>query len=99
MVAWRNFTIHKLQHDTPYTVTDEMNFPTNAAWQAALQQLDESQKKLIEAVTSFPENRLSEIVPQVENRYTFYTLLHGIIHHDLYHTGQIMLIKKALGGN
>ena len=30
--------------------------------------------------------------------YSFYFLLQGILHHDLYHLGQIALLKKALSG-
>jgi uncharacterized damage-inducible protein DinB len=36
---------------------------------------------------------LNEIVPGAE--YDFYTLLHGIIHHDLYHNGQVGILKKS----
>ncbi len=38
---------------------------------------------------------LDTIVPG--RNYSYYTLLHGIVNHDLYHAGQIALIKKGLG--
>lgn len=38
--------------------------------------------------------RLDEGIPKSE--YTFYTMLHGVIHHDIYHSGQIVLLKKML---
>jgi hypothetical protein len=28
--------------------------------------------------------------------YSIYVMLHGVIQHDLYHAGQIALLKKAL---
>jgi len=28
--------------------------------------------------------------------YTRYVVLHGVIQHDLYHAGQIVMLKKAL---
>ena len=31
------------------------------------------------------------------NKYSRYLTLHGIVQHDLYHAGQIALLKKALG--
>jgi uncharacterized damage-inducible protein DinB len=37
---------------------------------------------------------LKDNVPGTE--YDYYTLLHGIIHHDLYHTGQIAAFKKMI---
>jgi hypothetical protein len=35
---------------------------------------------------------LTEIVPGAE--YDFFTLLTGIVNHDLYHAGQIAILKK-----
>jgi len=28
------------------------------------------------------------------SEYDYYTLIHGVIQHDIYHTGQIILLKK-----
>jgi uncharacterized damage-inducible protein DinB len=95
MTSWRNFTIKRLGEDPAYQVSDEMNFPTTTDWSQALRDLEVSQQKLLSALDNFPELKLSELVPHVQSKYTFYTLLHGIIHHDLYHIGQIMLIRKA----
>jgi uncharacterized damage-inducible protein DinB len=97
MTAWRIFTILKLKGDTSYKVTDALNFPLVADWKNVFERLEESQRQILDAIASFPPERLSEIVPHEGYKYTFYTLLHGIIHHDLYHTGQIALIKKAVG--
>jgi hypothetical protein len=36
---------------------------------------------------------LNELIPG--ERYTFYYLLHGVIQHNLYHAGQIAILKKA----
>jgi uncharacterized damage-inducible protein DinB len=95
IVAWRIFTVKKLQGDRDYKVTDDINFPAITDWNEALRSLDESQKNLLSAIESFPEERLKEPVAHIDYKYTYYALLHGIIHHDLYHTGQISLIKKA----
>jgi uncharacterized damage-inducible protein DinB len=95
MTSWRNFTIKKLEGDLDYKVSDEQNFPALKNWSQALQELDESQRNLLAAVEKFPVEKLSELVAGVTQKYTYYTLIHGIIHHDLYHTGQIILITKA----
>jgi uncharacterized damage-inducible protein DinB len=95
MITWRNFVAKRLGKDPAYKVSEDMNFPVVTDWSQVLKDLDESQKKLEAAVADFPADRLSELVPHVESKYTFYTLIHGIIHHDLYHIGQIMLIRKA----
>ena len=95
MTAWRVFTVKKLQGDTTYQINDELNFPSTADWPKAVQLLDDSQTALLKAVENFPVEKLRDLVPHATHRYTFYTLLHGIVHHDLYHLGQIVLIKKA----
>ncbi len=77
---------------------DELNFPPvddsgPQAWARALEALEESQTALVAGLKSFPDERLDEHVDGRE--FTFYFLLHGVIQHDLYHGGQIALLKKA----
>lgn len=92
MTAWRNYVIEQLSGNADFTVSDEMNFPKNAVLNAAIASLKESQKRLIDAITLFPEDRLKQ---KVGNKpYSFQTMLHGIIHHDLYHLGQIALLNR-----
>lgn len=93
MTAWRNFTIKKLQGDVSFDIkTDEMNFPQSKDWNKSLEGLKESQHKLLGLLEDLPDERL---VAFVEGRkYSFQVLLHGIIQHDIYHLGQIQLIKK-----
>lgn len=93
MTAWRNYTVSKLTGGES-TMTEEMNFPDTTEWVVATTGLHKSQTQLLNAIKYFPEERLQEMVPEASHPYTFYTLLHGIIHHDIYHTGQIVLIKK-----
>lgn len=95
MTTWRTYVSKKVNGDPEYKVSDAMNFPSVSDWKKAVAELEESQRNLIEAVERFPSEKLSDLVEGVEHKYTYYTILHGIIHHDLYHTGQIMLIKKA----
>lgn len=95
MTAWRKFVIRRLEGDEHYTVEEHMNFPAVKDWSKTLQDLYESQTRLVELLKTFPGARLSEVVPHGAYRYTYYTLLHGIIHHDVYHIGQISLIKKT----
>jgi uncharacterized damage-inducible protein DinB len=95
MTAWRTYVIEKLKGNDAYKVADELNFPQIKNWKQAVQQLDESQVQLIAAIEKFPEEKLREKVAGFIDPYSYYTLLHSIIHHDLYHTGQIILIKKS----
>jgi hypothetical protein len=95
MTSWRTFVISRLEGNSAFKITDELNFPDVNDWKKVVEDLSQSQSKLLAAVERFPVEKLSELVPGVEHKYTFYTLIHGIIHHDLYHIGQIMLINKT----
>jgi uncharacterized damage-inducible protein DinB len=94
LTAWRTFVIHKLLGDTDYTVAESANFPAGFTWDQTLDSLEKSQSELQDAITKFDGSRLHDLVPHKGYKYTFYGLLHGIIHHDLYHIGQIALAKK-----
>ncbi|WP_333820323.1 DinB family protein [Ohtaekwangia sp.] len=96
MTAWRTFVTHRLRGDTDYKVSDEQNFPTLSDWNIVVRNLEESQAALLQALLQFPQQRLDEKISPGEYNYTFYTLLSGIIHHDLYHLGQIVLLKKTI---
>jgi len=95
MTAWRIFVVKKLEGDQDYKVTEDLNFPVVSDLQKTIAGLEESQVRLLDALAQFPESQLHEIVPHSSYNYSFYTLLHGIVHHDLYHLGQIALLKKS----
>jgi uncharacterized damage-inducible protein DinB len=94
MISWRKFAIQRLKGDATFDLTDEMNFPKPTTWDDAIEQLHQSQRELIEATKQFPVDKLNELVPSSRLKYTYYTLLHGIAQHDVYHVGQIALLKK-----
>jgi uncharacterized damage-inducible protein DinB len=78
---------------------DEEDWPApsgqgDAGWRAAVDQLKATQRALREAVSKLPERRLHENIPGQDHSYWYG--LHGIVHHDLYHAGQISLLKKGL---
>jgi len=93
MTAWRNYVTEKLKGNETFELSDEQNFPAEKDWKRALVNLEKSQQELIKALEATSDERLLQIVPN--RKFNFYTMLHGIIHHDLYHTGQIVLMKKA----
>ena len=67
---------------------------SEAAWEQAKAALDHGHQALVEAIRRIPESRLDE--PIFDGMSTVYVTLHGVIQHDLYHAGQIALLKKAL---
>lgn len=95
MISWRTFVLRRLQGDAQYRVSDDLNFPEPLPWEKTRAALATTQEQLLQALEQFPENRLYDQVPNSSYPYTFYTLLQGIIHHDIYHLGQIALLKKS----
>ena len=48
---------------------------------------------LVASLAGFPDERLSDTVPGRD--YSFYFLLHGAVQHNLYHAGQMAMLKVA----
>lgn len=72
--------------------------PTPENWREAIAALKQVNDDLRRAVRNFPESRLDQ--PLVaEPPYTAYTQFIGITQHDLYHAGQIALLKKSLAAS
>jgi uncharacterized damage-inducible protein DinB len=73
---------------------------TDARWQAALDDLGAAHRELIAATEALPDSRLFEPTNDPRNRplgtgVSYYVLLHGAVQHDVYHAGQIALLKKG----
>jgi uncharacterized damage-inducible protein DinB len=58
------------------------------AWQEALAALERAEESLEDAVRGFPPEKLGE------GDRSFYALLYGMVQHNVYHAGQIALLKK-----
>jgi uncharacterized damage-inducible protein DinB len=69
--------------------------PSEPAWRNALDQLAQAQRDLESAVRELPEDRLRDKVLG-DIPYSIYTMLHCVVQHNLYHAGQIALLKKAV---
>ncbi|MFZ0803278.1 MAG: DinB family protein [Terriglobales bacterium] len=84
-------------------LSDRENFPpvsdtSETAWRKAVEQVKKKHDALVKAVAAFPDSRLHEQVPgKKEKYYDHFYLFSGIVQHELYHAGQIALLKKAQG--
>lgn len=67
--------------------------PTTAAWRQTIAQAKRAHDTLTKTVAGLDDQRLLDRVPG--KRYDFYHLLHGVVQHELYHGGQIAILKKA----
>ncbi len=70
-----------------------VSIPTSAAWRKAVAETKRTHDALVKTVAALPDSRLGDRVPG--KRYDFYHMLHGIVQHELYHAGQIAILKKA----
>lgn len=71
-----------------------------AGWAKILQRHRRVHDALAVTVASLSENRLGERLGSERDRatgggMTVYSTLHGIIHHNVYHAGQIAVLKKG----
>ncbi len=64
-----------------------------AQWKADRALLRSEHVLLVDAVRAFDPRRLDEGVPGSE-KYRFVDLMFGIVSHDLYHVGQIQVLKR-----
>jgi uncharacterized damage-inducible protein DinB len=70
--------------------------PTEEAWQRDVESLFALNQRLREAVATFPATHLDDpLVP--DPPYSAFTQFIGLTQHDLYHAGQIVLLRRALG--
>jgi uncharacterized damage-inducible protein DinB len=99
IAAWDGAALRRLG-GAAVELSDAENFPpvtgaSETAWRAALAEVQRVHEKLIAAVAALPDSRLDQIVPGKKGaHYTFYYMLHGVVQHELYHAGQIALLKK-----
>ena len=99
IAAWDGVVVRRLG-GVAVTLSDAENFPpvsdtSETAWRKALAEVRSVHEKLVAAVAAFPDSRLDEIVPGNSSAgYTFYFMFHGVVQHELYHAGQIALLKK-----
>jgi uncharacterized damage-inducible protein DinB len=68
--------------------------PTEAAWVETRDRLAAGGRRLRETIAAFPPARLEEL--RSDSGQTYYLLIQGVIQHDLYHAGQVGLLRKAL---
>ena len=100
IAVWEDVGRRRLEGDpAPIALSSPEDWPpaddaSEAAWEQAKGLLDRGHEALREAIARVGEERLDD--PILDGLSTVYVTLHGIIQHDLYHAGQIAMLKKAL---
>jgi uncharacterized damage-inducible protein DinB len=98
--AWENAGLRRLNGDRAELADDEdwsaVTGTSEEAWNQLKANLEEGNHKLVQAIERLDEMHLDE--PILEGMPSVYITLHGVIQHNLYHAGQIAILKKALAG-
>lgn len=100
IAAWDGAIIKRIG-GAAVELQDEKNFPpvkntSEAAWRKEIADAKHTHTELVKAVAAFPDSRLQERVPgKTESYHDFFYTFSGIVQHELYHAGQIALLKKV----
>jgi len=97
VAVWDDAALRRLD-GKKWQPTGLANFPpvtkaTEAAWRKAVASAKRTHDRLVTTVAGLSDSRLGDRVPG--KRYDFYHMLHGVAQHELYHAGQIAILKKA----
>jgi uncharacterized damage-inducible protein DinB len=67
--------------------------PDEKQWKEDCQLLRDQHEQLVEAIGSLDPARLDQKI-SVDAKWTYADLLMGILTHDMYHTGQLVMMKR-----
>ena len=74
---------------------------SGSAWEELPGLITEAVARLETDLAAFPPERLDEVIgslnPAMGTGVTYGAMLHGLAQHSVYHAGQIMILKRALG--
>ena len=98
MIAWRENVLLRIQGNEIVTPNNnyftEIENISETEWQKVLERLENSQHQWIAFLKTFEESQFEKIYPK--NRMSYYEHIHGILQHDAYHLGQIVLLSKLI---
>lgn len=99
-IAYWNYAVRRhLEPDVPRFPRSPANWPAlpapsdERAWTRDRALLADEHRRLVRALTRFPLSRWNRVPPQAK-KWTFGEMIVGVLSHDVYHTGQIQLVKR-----
>jgi len=94
MTTWMNAVAARLGGETrELTPEEDWRDVTQLTWPAAITEMENAQSHLSDVIARLTPDDLDKKV--AGRKYTIYVMLHGVIQHNLYHAGQIGLLKKV----
>ena len=97
ITAWQSAIVRRL-HGEALQLSQQEDWPEvtdfgERAWQKAIEALEQNYDQLDQAIGKLSDAQLNDAVPG--KKHNIYFMLHGIIQHNLYHAGQIAVLKKS----
>ena len=98
VTTWVNVVARRLRCEH-VEVTGEEDWPpitdtSQAAWLRALDDLHEAHERMLVEMDRISETDVDKAVPGTG--YTVRTMLTGIVNHNIYHAGQMAILKRAI---
>jgi hypothetical protein len=99
ILIWRQFVIEMLDgnYNFKLDIGALEDFPkvgeSEKIWNELLTQLFENQLLLVDKLDTFDPKKLDDEIPK--KTFTYRYIFEGVVNHDVYHGGQIALIKAA----
>ena len=101
IAAWENVFRRQLEGQL-INEPEEGDFPgveeaNEKNWAESLAKLDSEHEQLLAVIANLTDAKLEE--PVLEKAYSVGFMLHGLVRHQVYHAGQIALLRKAVAGD
>ncbi len=98
IAAWERASRRRLEGEeaklSPEEDWPQVKDTSEQAWRSALSELASEHQQLCEVISRLNDSELNDTV--TGQSYSIYFMLHGVIQHNLYHAGQLTLLKKGL---
>jgi uncharacterized damage-inducible protein DinB len=99
LAAWVEAAQRMLDGEDIGELNGEVDWPpmpkaTDEEWHRAKCHLESVMRRLLEDVHDLTDEELLHVVPG--RKYSVYFLLHGIAQHNIYHAGQIAMLRKIV---
>jgi uncharacterized damage-inducible protein DinB len=97
MATWKSVVARRVSGEVVGNIPDDEDWPKagggESEWTAAKGRLESAHASLVAALGRLSDEQLDQ--PPYKDASTRYVQLHGVIQHDLYHAGQIAVLKKG----
>jgi hypothetical protein len=101
MTAWQEYALEVLKGKDAAPLEGAADWPALPEpprvdeWETTKRKFEGGMRELRERIIHLDDTQLRETVPG--RNFPIKVLLHGLVHHNLYHAGQIALLRKAIG--